>query len=93
MTRQDLLKYITKTHGDALAQVGMMPIDTPESMFYVINDALMMTTDKERKAEADRCVAVLLVDRRDALGITESETDSPPAVEDEIEDVSNFRSE
>lgn len=83
MTRQDMLKYIDKNYGAALAQVGMIPLDIPESLFYVIDDAMRMPNDAARKAEADRCVGVLLHDRRDALGI-EPETEQPPAVEETI---------
>lgn len=89
MTRQEVLDYIAENYGDALAQVGLMPVDTQESLLYVIYDALMKPTDDEQMAEADRCVEVLIHDRRDMLGITDSEADSPPAVE-EIEDVSNI---
>jgi hypothetical protein len=93
MTRQQMLAYIAKNHGDMLAQVGLIPVDVPESLFYVIDDAMRQSNDEKRKAEADRCVADLIKDRRSALGI-EVETEQPqPAVEETIEetpDVSNI---
>jgi hypothetical protein len=91
MTRKDLLRYLEKQHGAALAQVGLIAVDTQESLYYVIDDAMRMSNDAARKAEADRCVAQLIHDRLDALGI-ELETEQPqPAVEltEEIPDVSN----
>jgi hypothetical protein len=93
MTRQQMLAYIAKNHGDMLAQVGLIPVDVPESLFYVIDDAMRQSNDEKRKAEADRCVADLIKDRRSALGI-EVETEQPqPAVEEiteETPDVSNI---
>jgi len=82
MTRQDLLKHIERKYGTELAQVGLIAIDTPESLFYVIDDAMRMPSDNARKDEADRCVGVLLHDRRDALGI-ETETEQPQAFSDQ----------
>jgi hypothetical protein len=93
MTRQQMLAYIAKNHGDALAQVGLIAVDVPESLFYAIDDAMRKSNDEKRKAEADRCVADLIKDRRSALGITENETEQPqPAAEEIVEetpDVSN----
>ena len=89
MTRQDMLKYIARTHGDALAQVGMIPLDVQESLYYVIDDAMRQSNDDKRKAEADRCMAELLRDRRDALGV-DNETEQPqPAVEEITEETPN----
>lgn len=82
MTRQDMLKYIARTHGEALAQVGMIPLDVQESLYYVIDDAMRHKNDDKRKAEADLRVAELLRDRRDALGI-EIETEQPQAAVEE----------
>ena len=78
-----MLKYIDKKYSAALAQVGMIAVDVPESLFYVIDDAMRMPNDTARKTEADRCMEVLLHDKRDALGI-EPETEQPPAVEETI---------
>lgn len=93
MTRQQMFAYIARTHGDALAQVGLIPVDVPESLFYVIDDAMRKSNDDKRKAEADRCVADLIKDRRSALGI-EVETEQPSAAVEEITeetpDVSNI---
>lgn len=96
MTRESLLQYIAKKHGEALAQVGLMPVDTPESLFYILNDAMPLSDDDMRKADVDRRVASLIHDRADMLDmvieeIEESEAEQPRAVEDEaITDVSNL---
>jgi len=85
MSRQELLKYIEKIHGDALAQVGLMAVDSQESLFYVIDDSLRMSNDDKRKAEADRRVGILINDRSQMLGV-----EPMPAIEnEEIENVSN----
>lgn len=88
MTRKDLLNYIARVHGNALAQVGLMPVDADESLHYVIDDALRMSNDDKRKAEADRRVAQLIHDRRDALDIDEEQPevadDEPQPVEIEV---------
>lgn len=81
MTRKEILSYIERTHGDALSQVGLLPVDTPEALGYVIDDALRMSNDEKRKAEADRRVAILIHDRADMLGI--EATPAPDAVEEE----------
>ncbi len=93
MTRESLLQYIAKKHGEALAQVGLTPKDTPESLFYILNDAMPLSNDDKRKADADRRVAALIHDRADMLDmvIEESEAEQPPAVEDNEEfNVSNL---
>jgi hypothetical protein len=42
MTRKDMLRYLEKNHGAALAQVGLIAVDTQESLYYVIDDAMRM---------------------------------------------------
>lgn len=89
MTRDQLLKHIATTHGSALAQVGMTPADTQECLSYVIDDALRMSNDEKRKAEADRRTAILIEDRRQMLGVEGIEP-QPDAEENiEVENVSN----
>ena len=95
MTRESLLQYIAKKYGAALAQVGLTPKDTPESLFYILNDAMPLSNDDKRKADADRRVASLIHDRADMLDVVieqpEPEAEQPPAVKDEaITDVSNL---
>lgn len=41
MSRQEVLDYITETHGDALAEAGVELTDTPENLFYVLCDAML----------------------------------------------------
>lgn len=88
MTRQDLLKYIDKTHGDALAQVGLKAVDSAESLHYVIDDALTESNDDKRKARADAETAVLIRDRRDMLNLADEPTEvadvEPQPVEIEV---------
>ncbi|HSG63307.1 MAG TPA: hypothetical protein VLA24_17920 [Pseudomonadales bacterium] len=85
MTRDDLLDYIKTTHGDALAQVGLTPVDTPESLSYSISDALLRAGDE--KAEADRRVGILIRDRTAMLDIEPE----PENIQSEgITDVSNL---
>lgn len=92
MTRESLLQYITETHGDALAQVGLMPLDVPESLFYVIDDSLRMNNDAAGKDEADRRVAVLIHDRAAMLDLdieVQPEIDPQPQPEPEPAPIDN----
>lgn len=77
MTRNELLTYIANKHGDALAQVGMLPVDSPESLSYVLDDALRQTDDEQRKADADRRTKQLIYDRAQMLGIEEPAAAAP----------------
>lgn len=63
MTRKDLLTYIKDTHGKALKKVSVPITDTPETLLYVLFDALNGSTDEEQKAIADREVARLITDK------------------------------
>lgn len=82
MTRHDLLKYIESTHGDALAQVGLLAVDSQESLFYVIDDALRQSNDQKRKAEADKRTTQLIYDRAQMLEL-ELEVADPQPVDSE----------
>ncbi|MCB1713885.1 MAG: hypothetical protein KDK05_02005 [Candidatus Competibacteraceae bacterium] len=82
MTRHDLLKYIESMHGDALAQVGLLAVDSQESLFYVIDDALRQSNDQKRKAEADKRTAQLIYDRAQMLEL-ELEVADPQPVDSE----------
>lgn len=68
MTRDELLEYIKDTWGTELEQVGLRCLDTPESLYYVISDALRLGDTLEAvHEEAKRRVEQLLIDRRDAI--------------------------
>lgn len=82
MTRHDLLKYIESMHGDALAQVGLLAVDSQESLFYVIDDALRQSNDQKRKAEADKRTTQLIYDRAQMLEL-ELEVADPQPVDSE----------
>lgn len=65
MTRQQVLDYITTTHGEALQDAGVELTDTPENLFYVLWDAMIYESagDEAQEAEADRKVARLIADK------------------------------
>lgn len=63
MTRDKLLQYITNKHGKALREVGIEPTDTPESLFFILNDAQDGESDSTQKSIADREVARFIHDR------------------------------
>lgn len=65
MTRQEVLDYITETHGDALQDAGVELTDTPENLFYVINDAMLYegVGDTAQQDVADAKVAQLIADK------------------------------
>lgn len=65
MTRQEVLDYITATHGDALQDAGVELTDTPENLFYVLNDAMLYENvgDQAQQDVADAKVASLIADK------------------------------
>ena len=65
MTRQQVLDYIIETHGDDLQEAGIELTDTPESLFYVLFDAMIYesVSDERQQAEADAKVARLIADK------------------------------
>lgn len=65
MTRQQVLDYITATHGDDLQAVGIELTDTPENLFYILYDVMIYegAGDAAQEAEADRKVAQLIADK------------------------------
>jgi hypothetical protein len=79
MTRNELLRYIANENYNTLTDLGLPVDDTPEGLFYVLNDAMAQETDELAKAEAGRLVAVLLHDRRDMLGV-EQDVDASTGV-------------
>lgn len=86
MTREELLEYLETAWGEELAQVGLRCLDTPESLLYVISDALRMgATLEDVRQHADAGIHVLLRDRRDALGLPAA----PEPVAEEDEELNN----
>ena len=75
MTRQQLIDYIQGKHETALHAVGVPITDTPETLFYVLNDALAGATATQQRAIADRETAQLIVDKRAALPAPQEVTD------------------
>lgn len=65
MTRQQVLDYITATHGDDLQAAGIELTDTPENLFYVLYDVMIYEAagDAAQEAVADRKVAQLIADK------------------------------
>lgn len=65
MTRQEVLDYITETHGDDLQEAGVALTDTPENLYYVLYDAMSYesVSDERQQAEADAKVARLIADK------------------------------
>ena len=65
MTRQQILQYITLTHGEALEAAGIEATDTPETLFYVLYDAMIYESagDARQQAEADAKVERLIADK------------------------------
>ena len=81
MLRKNLLKYAEETHATALAQVGLMPVDTSEALGYCLDDAERVDgTNEAQKAELDRRIAILIHDRADMLGV--DITEEQPAEDD-----------
>lgn len=65
MTRQQVLDYIITTHGDALQDAGVELTDTPESLYYVLFDAMIYEAagDAAQQAVADAKVQQLIADK------------------------------
>lgn len=65
MTRQDILDYIIATHGEALQDAGIELTDSPENLFFVLNDAMLYETvsDQAQQDVADAKVAQLIADK------------------------------
>lgn len=81
MTRNDILEHLKQSHGERLNQVGLLPVDTPEALFYVIDDALR---SDDPLVEAEQRCEILIHDRAMALGV------DVPVIENEVtENVSN----
>ena len=65
MTRQQVLDYITTTHGEALQEAGVELTDTPENLFYVLFDVMIYESAGQaaQEAVADAKVAQLIADK------------------------------
>lgn len=65
MTRQQVLDYITTTHGEALQDAGVELTDTPENLFYVLFDVMIYEGAGQVAQEtiADAKVAQLIADK------------------------------
>lgn len=65
MNRQQALDYITTTHGEALQDAGIELTDTPENLFYVLNDVMIYESAGNTRQEevADAKVAQLIADK------------------------------
>lgn len=65
MTREQVLEYITETHGEALEAAGIEATDTPETLFYVLYDAMIYesASDARQQEVADTKVAQLIADK------------------------------
>lgn len=81
MTRKEILDYLTENYKTTLAMVGLLPVDTPESLAYVIDDALRAD---DWMGEAEKRVQQLIYDRADMIGVEANEqSPAPDAVEEE----------
>lgn len=67
MTRAQILNYITTTHGEDLEAAGVELTDTPETLYYVLFDAMIPDTDEAQMAMADAKVAQLIADKTAAM--------------------------
>ncbi len=65
MTRQQVLDYITTTHGEALQEAGVELTDTPENLFYILYDVMIYESAGNTRQEevADAKVAQLIADK------------------------------
>lgn len=65
MTREQVLEYITETHGEALEAAGIEATDTPENLYYVLFDAMIYesVSAERQQAEADAKVTRLIADK------------------------------
>lgn len=65
MTRQEVLAYISATHGEALQAAGVELTDTHENLFYVLYDVMIYEGMGEaaQQAVADAKVAQLIADK------------------------------
>lgn len=61
MSRAELLDYLRVTYGADLVAVGLAATDTPETLFYILNDAMLHDGAVE---VAERGTEQLLRDRR-----------------------------
>lgn len=80
MTRDKLLEYIADKHKAALKKAGVEPTDTQETLFFVLNDAMGAADAATQKAIADREVAVLINDKKAAMGVVSVEVPAPEEV-------------
>lgn len=69
MKRETLLAHVAKTLGTHFERVKIELTDTPETLFYVLNDALQYKTDAEQKRVVIQEAQRLLIDRSAALDI------------------------
>lgn len=65
MSRQEVLDYITLTHGDDLQDAGVELTDTPANLYYILYDAMVYesVSAERQQAEADAKVARLIADK------------------------------
>lgn len=65
MTRQEVLDYIITTHGDALEGAGVELTDTPQTLYYVLYDAMLYESvgSEAQQAVADAKVTQLIADK------------------------------
>lgn len=69
MKRANLQAYVAKTLETHFEHAMIEPNDTPETLLYVLNDAMQYASDATQKAVAIREAKQLLIDRCAYLGI------------------------
>lgn len=89
MKRETLLAHIAKTLESDFKRVKLELTDTPETLFYVLNDAMQYETDAEQKRVAIREAQQLLIDRSAALDMAAPEFAKAKAEKDEVDNGSN----
>jgi hypothetical protein len=89
MKRETVLAHIAKTLGDDFKRAKLELTDTPETLFYVLNDAMQYETDAEQKRVAIREAQQLLIDHSAAMGLSAPEFAKAKAEKDEVDNGGN----
>jgi hypothetical protein len=84
MKRENLLTHVAKLYKPAFKQLGITPSDTPECLFYVLNDAEAEKTNELQKFVAERGARQFLVDKSQMF-----EVDPPDFEQEKVTDVVN----